>query len=211
MTDTRRTIMKRTKQLAILEYIYDKVQEQGYPPTVREICVAVGLSSTSTVHGHLERLEKNGFIHRGVTKTRAIEITELGLQELGVTSPFIPILGTVTAGSPILAVEQVEDYFPIPPHLEHESDLFMLKIRGESMVEAGIFDGDLVIVKKQSTAQNGEIVIAMTDEDEATCKRFYKEQHYYRLQPENETMDPILLSSVTILGKVVGLYRSDIW
>lgn len=201
-----------TRQIEVLQYIHEKVLEKGYPPTVREIGKAVNLASTSTVHGHLERLEKNGFIQRDPTKPRAIELTQLGLSRLGIRSDKIPLLGTVTAGEPILAVEEASDFFPVPPNLKYENDtLFMLTIRGESMIEAGILDGDAVIVRKQSTAINGDIVIAMTSEDEATCKRFYKEKGHFRLQPENETMNPIILDEVMILGKVVGLYRSHIY
>ena len=202
---------KDSRQIEVLQYIYEEVQEKGYPPTVREIGNAVKLSSTSTVHGHLSRLEKNGFIQRDPTKPRAIELTQAGLDKLGVLSDKMPLLGTVTAGAPILAVEEATDYFPVPPDLQSNAgSLFMLKIRGESMIDAGIFDGDSVIVRKQNTAENGDIVIAMTDDDEATCKRFYKENNYYRLQPENSSMDPIILDSVLILGKVVGLYRNHI-
>ena len=202
---------KDSRQIEVLQYIYEEVQEKGYPPTVREIGNAVKLSSTSTVHGHLSRLEKNGFIHRDPTKPRAIELTQAGLDKLGILSDKMPLLGTVTAGAPILAVEEATDYFPVPPDLQSNAgSLFMLKIRGESMIDAGIFDGDSVIVRKQNTAENGDIVIAMTDDDEATCKRFYKENNYYRLQPENSSMDPIILDSVLILGKVVGLYRNHI-
>lgn len=201
-----------SRQIEVLQYIHEQVQAKGYPPTVREIGTAVSLSSTSTVHGHLSRLEKNGFIQRDPSKPRAIELTATGLSKLGVQLKQIPLLGTVTAGEPILAVEEATDYFPLPPNLKQESEsLFMLTIRGESMIDAGIFDGDEVIVRKQSSANNGDIVIALTNEDEATCKRFYKEDRYYRLQPENETMDAIILDEVSILGKVVGLYRSHIF
>ena len=202
---------KDSRQIEVLQYIYEEVQEKGYPPTVREIGNAVKLSSTSTVHGHLSRLEKNGFIQRDPTKPRSIELTQAGLDKLGILSDKMPLLGTVTAVAPILAVEEATDYFPVPPDLQSNAgSLFMLKIRGESMIDAGIFDGDSVIVRKQNTAENGDIVIAMTDDDEATCKRFYKENNYYRLQPENSSMDPIILDSVLILGKVVGLYRNHI-
>ncbi|MDK2779713.1 MAG: repressor LexA [Trichococcus sp.] len=202
---------KDSRQIEVLQYIYEEVQEKGYPPTVREIGNAVKLSSTSTVHGHLSRLEKNGFIQRDPTKPRAIELTQAGLDKLGIMSDKMPLLGTVTAGAPILAVEEATDYFPVPPDLKSNSgSLFMLKIRGDSMIDAGIFDGDSVIIRKQATAENGDIVIAMTDDDEATCKRFYKENNYYRLQPENASMEPIILDSVLILGKVVGLYRNHI-
>ncbi|WP_071131589.1 transcriptional repressor LexA [Enterococcus timonensis] len=201
-----------TRQMEILRFIYQEVDEHGYPPTVREIGEAVHLASTSTVHGHLARLEKKGLIARDPTKPRAIELTSDGLRELGIESPLIPMIGTVTAGQPILAVEETTDYFPLPPDIKYEaSQLFMLTIRGNSMVNAGIFDGDYVIVNKQSAANDGEIVIAMTEDDEATCKRFFKENGYYRLQPENDTMAQIILEQVSILGKVVGLYRSHIW
>jgi repressor LexA len=203
-----------TKQLSVLEYIYKTVNAQGYPPTVREIGSAIGLSSTSTVHGHIDRLQKNGFLEKDPTKPRALEVTQLGLDALGIQdeNPSIPLLGVVTAGEPILAVEEATDFFPVPPEYKSESsNLFMLTIRGESMINAGILSGDQVIVRKQSTADNGAIVIAMTDENEATCKRFYRESDHIRLQPENDTMAPILLDNVTILGKVVGLFRNDIY
>lgn len=202
---------KDTRQMQVLNYIYMQVQEKGYPPTVREIGNAVDLSSTSTVHGHLSRLEKAGLIYRDPTKPRAIEVTDMGLSKLGIKSDQMPLLGVVTAGEPILAVEEATDFFPIPPNFKNISDdLFMLTIRGESMINVGILNNDSVIVKKQSSAQNGEIVIAITDEDEATCKRFFKEKNHIRLQPENDTMDPIILDNVRILGKVIGLYRSHI-
>lgn len=197
------------RQLNILKYIHDFLQEKNYPPTVREIAQAVNLASSSTVHGHLERLEKKGLVHRDPTKPRALELTVLGLEKIGIVKQQIPIVGVVTAGNPILAVEQTEDYFPVPPELTDESEpLFMLTIRGESMINAGILDGDQVIVRKQSSARNGEIVIAMTADDEATCKRFYKEANHFRLQPENDLLEPIILDEVTILGVVVGLYRN---
>ena len=196
------------RQIEILKFIHDRVSQKGYPPTVREIGEAVALSSTSTVHGHLSRLEKKGLILRDPTKPRAIELTELGLEKIGAQPETIPMLGVVTAGEPILAVEEASDFFPIPPHLLNDSgSLFMLTIRGESMINAGILDGDQVIVRKQAAASNGDIVIAMTDEDEATCKRFFKERDYIRLQPENDYMEPIILPNVKILGLVVGLYR----
>ncbi|MFR3287653.1 MAG: transcriptional repressor LexA [Enterococcus casseliflavus] len=201
---------KRTenRQIEILKFIHTRVTEKGYPPTVREIGEAVQLSSTSTVHGHLSRLEKKGLILRDPTKPRAIELTASGLEKIDVQPTSIPMLGVVTAGEPILAVEDASDFFPIPPDLANSTgSLFMLTIRGESMINAGILDGDQVIVRKQQSAQNGDIVIAMTDEDEATCKRFYKEKNYIRLQPENDYLEPIILPDVTILGLVVGLYR----
>lgn len=199
------------KQLEILQYIYDTVEKRSIPPTVREICSAVGLSSTSTVHGHLARLERKGWLVKDATKPRALEITREGKKELGIKPKEIPVIGVVTAGQPILAVEDIDDYFPLPPDLKNDAgELFMLKVHGESMINAGILNGDSVIVRKQSSANNGEIVVAMTEENEATVKRFYKEKDHYRLQPENDTMAPIILPKVTILGKVVSLYRNNI-
>ncbi|MDA3972457.1 transcriptional repressor LexA [Enterococcus thailandicus] len=201
-----------TRQIEVLRYIHEQVTRKGYPPTVREIGEAVNLSSTSTVHGHLARLEKKGFILRDPTKPRAIELTDLGLDQIGIKPSTIPMLGVVTAGEPILAVEDASDFFPVPPNLtSEEGSLFMLTIRGESMINAGILDGDNVIVRKQESAKNGDIVIAMTTENEATCKRFYKEKDHFRLQPENDLLDPIILDEVVILGLVVGLYRSHIY
>ena len=200
-----------TKQLEILRYIYDTVERRGFPPTVREICAAVKLSSTSTVHGHLARLERKSLLIKDATKPRALEITDEGKKELGIKPKKIPVVGVVTAGQPILAVQDIDEYFPLPPDLENDAgELFMLKVHGESMINAGILYGDSVIVRKQNTANNGEIVVAMTDENEATVKRFYKENDHYRLQPENDTMAPIILAKVSILGKVVGLYRNNI-
>lgn len=201
-----------TRQIEVLRYIHEQVTRKGYPPTVREIGEAVNLSSTSTVHGHLARLEKKGFILRDPTKPRAIELTDLGLDQIGIKPSTIPMLGVVTAGEPILAVEDASDFFPVPPNLtSEEGSLFMLTIRGESMINAGILDGDNVIVRKQESAKNGDIVIAMTTENEATCKRFYKEKNHFRLQPENDLLEPIILDEVSIVGLVVGLYRSHIY
>lgn len=198
----------KERHLQILKRIYSNIQSQGFPPTVREICEAVNLSSTSTVHGHLSQLEKQGYLLRNATKPRAMEITDKGLTLLGVSNQGIPMIGTVTAGQPITAIEEIEDYFPIPPTLQNQSEsLFMLKIRGDSMIEAGILDGDYVIVRQESTAKNGDIVIAMTDEGEATCKRFFKEDGYIRLQPENHSLEPIILTDVQILGRVISLFR----
>ncbi|MGO2083863.1 transcriptional repressor LexA [Vagococcus sp.] len=205
------TKKQTSRQLEIISCIYQHLNDRGYPPTVREIGEAVNLSSTSTVHGHLSRLEKKGLILRDATKPRAIELTQEALTLIGVRPKTIPLLGVVTAGEPILAVEDASDFFPIPPHLKYEENsLFMLTIRGESMINAGIFDGDHVIVRKQASANNGDIIIAMTNENEATCKRFFKEKTYYRLQPENDTMELIILDEVSILGKVISLYRSQI-
>ena len=203
-----------SKQIAVLRFIYERVNEKGYPPTVREIGEAVDLSSTSTVHGHIDRLQKKGLLVKDPTKPRAIELTDAGLQTLGVsTTPNeIPVLGVVAAGEPILAVQDATDYFPVPPELtEYDGDLFMLTIRGDSMINMGILTGGRVIVRRQQHADNGDIVIAMTDENEATCKRFFKESDHYRLQPENDNMAPIILNNVTILGKVVGLYRDSVY
>ncbi|AMB98532.1 LexA family transcriptional regulator [Aerococcus urinaehominis] len=198
----------KERQLNILRCIYDHVSDKGFPPTVREICDQVNLASTSTVHGHLAKLETNGYLFKDKTKPRALEITQKGLEALGVGKPGIPIIGTVTAGQPITAYEDVEDYFPFPPgYQDIDDEMFMLKIRGDSMVKAAILDGDYVIVRKQNTANNGDIIIAMTDEDEATCKRFFKEADHIRLQPENDAYEPIILDSCTILGQVVSLFR----
>ena len=200
------------KQMAVLSYIHKQVEEQGYPPTVREIGTAVGLSSTSTVHGHINRLIQKGFLTKDPSKPRALEVTSAGLDALGLEADQeqIPLLGTVAAGEPILAEQDATDFFPIPPTIQDHNDLFMLTIQGTSMVNMGILNGDKVIVRRQSTANNGDIVIAMTTDNEATCKRFFKEDGHYRLQPENDTMAPIILKEVTILGKVVGLFRDDI-
>ncbi|MGZ9584162.1 transcriptional repressor LexA [Paenibacillus marinisediminis] len=202
-----------SRQQAILDFIRTEVRLKGYPPSVREIGEAVGLASSSTVHGHLDRLEKKGFIRRDPTKPRAIEL--LSSQDMvGEDSNFnhaiarVPVVGKVTAGEPILATENIEDYFPLPLDMVREDDtVFMLNVHGESMIEAGIHNGDYVIVRQQQTANNGDIVVAMTEDNEATVKTFYKEKDHIRLQPENSTMEPIRLNHVTILGKVVGLFR----
>ncbi|ACA39280.1 LexA repressor [Lysinibacillus sphaericus C3-41] len=196
------------RQEDILAFIKDEVRAKGYPPSVREIGEAVGLASSSTVHGHLARLEQKGFIRRDPTKPRAIEILEPeeSIQKQHVIH--VPLVGKVTAGSPITAIENIEEYFPLPDtYGTSEDQLFMLEIMGESMIEAGILDGDLVIVKQKSTANNGDIVVAMTAEDEATVKRFFKEKNHFRLQPENSSMEPIIVDQVSIGGQVVGLYR----
>ncbi|MEB7836324.1 transcriptional repressor LexA [Staphylococcus xylosus] len=199
------------RQNEIFEYIKQTVQSKGYPPSVREIGEAVGLASSSTVHGHLSRLEEKGYIRRDPTKPRAIEIVS---QQLGESvnmeeTIHVPVIGKVTAGVPISAVENVEEYFPLPEHFTstHNSDIFILNVVGDSMIEAGILDGDKVIVRSQTIAENGDIIVAMTEENEATVKRFYKEKSRYRLQPENSAMAPIYLDNVTVLGKVVGLFR----
>ena len=195
------------KQQQILEFIKRRILDKGYPPAVREICEAVNLRSTSSVHSHLETLERKGYIHSDPTKPRAIEIIDDDFNLARREIINIPVVGTVTAGEPILAVQNIEDYFPMLPDRISNKNTFMLHVRGESMINAGIFDGDLVIVEQQSTAENGDIVVAMI-EDSATVKTFYKEDGYYRLQPENDSMEPIIVNEVSIIGKVVGLYRS---
>ncbi|MDR7072240.1 transcriptional repressor LexA [Fictibacillus barbaricus] len=196
------------RQLDILAFIKDEVSQKGYPPSVREIGEAVGLASSSTVHGHLARLEKKGLIRRDPTKPRAIEVLGLEDNAASVKSISIPVIGKVTAGLPISAVENVEEYFPLPEYMVGDENVFMLSVIGNSMIEAGILNGDLVVVKQQPTANNGDIIVAMTDEDEATVKRFFKEKNHIRLQPENSSMEPIILQSCTILGKVIGVYRT---
>ncbi|ANF97226.1 transcriptional repressor LexA [Paenibacillus bovis] len=201
-----------SRQQAILEFIRNEVKLKGYPPSVREIGEAVGLASSSTVHGHLDRLEKKGLIRRDPTKPRAIEL--LGQEEtennllFAQTVSRVPIIGKVTAGVPITATEHIEDYFPLPQQFTGDNQIFMLSVVGDSMVEAGIHNGDFVIVRQQQTADNGDIVVAMTEEDEATVKTFYKEKDHIRLQPENPMYEPLRLTRVTILGKVVGLFRN---
>ncbi|SEP60194.1 transcriptional repressor LexA [Piscibacillus halophilus] len=200
-------LSKRQKE--IFDFIVNNVNLKGYPPSVREIAEAVGLASSSTVHGHLSRLEEKGYIRRDPTKPRAIEIVyndENATHER--EAMYAPLIGKVTAGEPITAIENVEEYIPIPSTVSAtEDEVFVLSIQGDSMIEAGIFDKDLVIVRKQATANNGDIVVAMTEEDEATVKRFFKDENHYRLEPENPTMEPIILNHVTVLGKVIGLYR----
>jgi repressor LexA len=197
------------RQIAILDFIKSEVREKGYPPSVREIGESVGLASSSTVHGHLERLEKKGLIRRDPTKPRAIEV--LGMDDsasaFSHTITRVPLIGRVTAGVPITAEENIEDYFPLPNHFVKDDQVYMLSVMGESMIEAGIYDGDYVIVRQQSSANNGDIVVAMNEDDEATVKTFYKEKDHIRLQPENASMEPIRLNKVTILGKVIGLFR----
>lgn len=195
-----------TKQREILEYIKQEILNKGYPPAVREICEAVDLKSTSSVHSHLETLEKNGYIRRDPTKPRAIEIIDdnFNLTRREVTN--VPILGNVAAGQPLLAVENIESYFPIPVELLPNAETFMLNVKGESMINAGIYDGDQILVQKQSDARNGDIVVALV-EDSATVKTFYKENGHFRLQPENDTMDPIIVENCQVLGKVFGVFR----
>ena len=194
------------KQKEILEYIKEMILKKGYPPAVREICEAVHLKSTSSVHSHLESLEKNGYIRRDPTKPRTIEILDddFALTRREVVN--VPVIGTVAAGTPILAEQNIEDYLPIPAEMLPNKEVFMLKVKGNSMIEAGIYSGDKVIVAKQPDAENGDKVVALVD-DSATVKTFYKENGHFRLQPENSTMDPIILDHVEILGKVIGLFR----
>jgi len=197
-------VKNNTKQMQIYEFIKSYANEKGYPPSVREICAAVGLSSTSTVHGHLERLEKKGLIKRDPTKPRTIEILEKDIKKEMIN---IPVLGTITAGLPILAEENIEDFFPLPlDQIKSNKEIFMLHVKGDSMIDAGIRNGDLAIIEKTNYAENGTIVVALI-ENEATLKRFFKEKDHIRLQPENRTMSPIILDNCTILGKLIGLYR----
>ena len=199
------------REKAILKCIEKGVNENGYPPSVREICKAVGLKSTATVHGYLERLEDNGYISRKDKMGRTLQLP--GMDGVAFKNMFsgkemvdVPVVGRITAGAPILAVENITDTFPIPLDFIGNSDCFMLVVRGESMIEAGIFNGDYILVKRQDTAENGQIVVALI-EDEATVKTFYKEKDYIRLQPENSTMDPIIVPNCKILGKVAGVFR----
>ena len=195
-----------SKQREILEYIKQEILNKGYPPAVREICEAVHLKSTSSVHSHLETLEKNGYIRRDPTKPRAIEIIDDNFNLTRREVVNVPIIGQVAAGQPLLAVENIENYFPIPTEFMPNAETFMLKVKGDSMINAGIFNGDKILVQKQSDAQNGDIVVALVD-DSATVKTFYKEDGYYRLQPENDSMDPIIVKECSILGKVFGVFR----
>lgn len=195
-----------TKQKEILEFLKARIINKGYPPSVREICEAVKLKSTSSVHSHLETLEKNGYIRRDPSKPRAIEIIddEFNLTRRELVN--VPIVGTITAGQPILAVENIDSYFPIPSELMPNSESFMLRVKGESMINAGILDGDKVLIQKQPHAKNGDYVVALID-DEVTVKTFYKESGHIRLQPENDSMDPIFVPDLQILGVVIGLFR----
>ncbi len=194
------------KQREILEYIKNEILNKGYPPAVREICEAVHLKSTSSVHSHLETLEKNGYIRRDPTKPRAIEITDdmFNLTRREVVN--IPIIGSVAAGQPILATENIENYFPIPAEFLPNQEVFMLRVKGDSMINAGIFDGDKILVRQQPTASDGDMVVALVG-DSATVKTYYKEDGHYRLQPENDTMEPILADEVSVLGIVFGVFR----
>lgn len=194
------------KQEEILEYIKAQILERGFPPAVREICEAVNLKSTSSVHSHLETLEKNGYIRRDPTKPRAIEILDDTFNLTRREMVQVPILGRVAAGEPLLAQENIEDYYPIPVEFMPNNDCFMLKVRGESMINAGIMDGDYVVVSKCNTATNGDMVVALI-EDGATVKTFYREEGFIRLQPENDSMEPFILEDVEILGKVHAVFR----
>lgn len=194
------------KQLEILEYIKSQILERGFPPAVREICEAVNLKSTSSVHSHLETLEKNGYIRRDPTKPRAIEILDDNFNLTRREMVNVPIVGQVAAGEPILAQQNIENYFPIPVDFMPNNQTFLLKVKGESMINAGILDGDMVLVEESHTASNGDMVVAMV-EDGATVKTFYKEEGIFRLQPENDYMDPIIVKEVSILGKVIGVFR----
>ena len=194
------------KQQEILEYIKSQILQRGFPPAVREICEAVNLKSTSSVHSHLETLEKNGYIRRDPTKPRAIEILDDMFNLTRREMVHVPIIGQVAAGEPILAQENIEDYWPVPADRMPNKQTFFLKVKGESMINAGILDGDMVLVEEDSTASNGDMVVALI-EDGATVKTFYKEEGVFRLQPENDTMDPIIVNDCQILGKVFGIFR----
>ena len=197
------------KQSEILEYIKNQIINKGYPPSVRDICEAVHLKSTSSVHAHLETLEKNGYIRRDPTKPRAIEIIDDNFNLTRREVVNVPLIGQVAAGQPILAVENITNYFPIPAEFLNNSETFMLNVKGDSMINMGIYEGDQIIVRKQNTASNGEVIVALVD-DSATVKRFYKENGHIRLQPENDFMDPIIVDDCEILGKVIGLIRLGI-
>lgn len=196
------------RQQAIIDFIKEEVDAKGYPPSVREIAKAVNLASSSTVHGHLSRLENKGYIRRDPTKPRALEVIDsTGDQIPAGDVQYAPVIGKVTAGIPITAIENIEEYIPLPGRANVDDNLFVLVIEGDSMIEAGILNDDKVVVKQQNTAENGDIIVAMTENDEATVKRFFKEKNHIRLQPENATMDPLIYDNVSILGKVTGLYR----
>ena len=194
------------KQQEILEYIKESILKKGYPPAVREICEAVHLSSTSSVHSHLETLEKNGYIRRDPTKPRTIEICDDSFQMMRREMTSIPVIGRVAAGQPILATENIEGYFPLPVEYVPNADTFILKVKGESMINAGIFDGDIIFVEKTNNVRNGDTVVALID-DSATVKTFYKEAGHIRLQPEIDSMEPIIVENCEIIGKVFGVFR----
>ncbi|MDO5133475.1 MAG: transcriptional repressor LexA [Eubacteriales bacterium] len=194
------------KQQQILDFLKEEILRKGYPPTVREICTTVGLRSTSSVHAHLSTLEKNGFIRRDPTKPRAIEICDDSFQVVRTEMVSLPEVGDVAAGQPILAQENIVSYFPVPSEIVPPGESFVLRVRGDSMINAGILNGDRLFVNSCSEARNGEIVVALV-EDSATVKTFYKEKDHIRLQPENDTMDPIIVDDCKILGKVFGVFR----
>jgi len=194
------------KQQQILDYIKEEILKRGYPPAVREICEAVNLKSTSSVHSHLETLEKNGYIRRDPTKPRAIEIVDDSFQQVRTEMISVPVIGRVAAGEPMFAEQNIESYFPVPAAMCPAGDSFVLKVKGESMINAGIFSGDQIFVHSCDTARNGDMVVALID-DGATVKTFYKEDDHIRLQPENDTMDPIIVNDCQILGKVFGVFR----
>lgn len=197
---------EKDKQSEIYDFLKNYTENKGYPPSVREICEAVSLRSTSTVHGHLKRLEKKGMIKRDPSKPRALEIAELSTPKKEMVN--IPIIGKITAGLPILATENIEDTFPVPlDYIKHDKELFMLRVSGKSMINVGINDNDLAIIESNNQATNGDIVVALID-DSATIKRFYKEKDHIRLQPENDSMEPIIVDDCQILGKLVGIFRS---
>lgn len=195
-----------SKQRIVLEYIKEQILAKGFPPSVREICDAVGLKSTSSVHAHLESLEKNGYIRRDPTKPRTIEILDDSFQLVRREMASLPIVGTVAAGEPILAEQNIEGYFPIPADMVPSGESFVLHVKGDSMINAGIFSGDQIFVQCCDTARNGDTVVALVD-DSATVKTFYKEDGHYRLQPENDSMDPIIVNDCQILGRVYGVFR----
>ena len=194
------------KQKEILEYIKEEILKRGYPPAVREICDAVHLKSTSSVHSHLETLDKNGYIRRDPTKPRAIEICDDSFQMVRTEMVSLPVVGQVAAGQPILAQQNIDNYFPVPAEFVPKGESFILRVKGDSMMNVGIFNGDQIFVQCCNTARNGDIVVALVD-DSATVKTFYKENGYIRLQPENDSMDPIIVDDCQILGKVFGVFR----
>ncbi|APM38989.1 transcriptional repressor LexA [Clostridium kluyveri] len=198
------TERSNNRQSQIYNFIKSQIKQKGYPPSVREICTAVGLKSTSTVHSYLEKLERRGFIKRDATKSRTIEVIEKSQKKEMIE---VPIIGTITAGMPIIAVENIEDYFPLPmDYIKNKREIFMLRVKGESMVDAGILDGDLSLIEKVHSAENGDIVVALI-ENEATLKRFFKEKNHIRLQPENKNMPPIIVDDCKIIGRLIGIYR----
>ena len=206
MTQKRDERGLTAKQLEIMEFIKNELLSKGYPPTVRDICEAVGLKSTSTVHAHLERLEMKGLIRRDPTKPRAIELVDDEFSVIRREMVNVPVVGNVAAGQPLLAVENISNYFPIPVEYMPNQQTFMLRVKGESMINAGIFSGDLILVEQTQDVRNGEIVVALV-EDSATVKTFYKENGHIRLQPENDNMDPIIVNDCSIMGKVIGVFR----